>query len=252
MKQKGKVIKLSTRRGFRPSANACKVIVVIAAIVIALALAFVPNAYKVTIGGQMIGAVKDKEIINAAKETVIAQLEESYNAEVRFEEEPTVELYHAKKKDYIDQNYLVSCIRKGMNIVINFKEVYVDGESVGIIRSENELEQLKEELKHAYYGDRDVKVEFGKKVEVKDIYAKESDLTPMERLVNTCTKTTPKSITHTVQAGETLSGIADKYNTTMDSILKENGFKDGVVLQVGQTIQANTNEPLLPLNIIKD
>ena len=168
-----------------------------------------------------------------------------------FEEELEIERYRAKKQDYIDQTYLISCMRKDMDILIGFKEIFVEGKSIGIVSSADEVEELKNQLKKKYYGNEDVEVEFGKKVEVKDVFAKESDLISMDKLVQKCTTTTPKSITYTVQPGDTLSGIASKYNTTIDGIISANeGFTTQTVLRLGQEINANINEPMLSLNII--
>lgn len=224
---------------------------VIIAAIVGVLLTLLPNAYKISINGEFIGAIKDKKVIERAKDTVITQLKEQYKAEVQFEDELEIEKYKAKKKDYIDQTYLISCMRNRMDILIGFKEIFVEGKSIGIVASEEEVKELKNQLKKKYYGDKEVEVEFGKKVEVKDVFAKEENLISMEKLVQKCTTTTPKSITYTVVAGDTLSGIASKYNTSIDSILSANpGFTSQTVLQLGQEINANINEPLLPLSIV--
>ena len=253
IKKESKVIKLNDRRKFGFNSDKVAItIAVLVAMVIGVLLALRPNAYKISIDGKFIGAIKDKKVIEGAKETVMTQLQEIYNAEIKFKDELQVEKYRAKKKDYIDQNYLISCMRNQMEILIGFKEIFVEGESIGIVASEAEVEQLKQELKEKYYGDKAVQVDFDKKVEVKDVFAKEEDLIRMDKLVQKCIATTPKSITYTVQPGDSLSGIADRYNITMDSIISANaGFTKDVVLQVGQEIKANINEPKLPLKIVE-
>ena len=255
LRKSRKVIKLSRRRGIgnlTPDRSKVVIAVIVAAI-IGLLLVFMPNAYKVSINGEFIGAVKDKRVIEGAKDTVITQLQGIYNAEVKFEQELQIEHYRARKKDYIDQNYLVSTIRNKMEILIAFKEIFVEGTSIGIVASEEEVSTLKAELKKKYYGNREVQVEFDKKVEVKDIFAKEKDLISMDRLVQKCIATTPKAITYTVQVGDSLSSIADHYNITMDSIVAANeGFTKNSILQLGQEIKANINEPLLPLKVISE
>lgn len=251
IKRDKKVIKLGKRK-FSEDRRIMALAIIVAAI-IGLFLVLRPNAYKISMNGEFIGAIKNKKVIEGAKDTVITQLRNQYGAEVQFEKEIEVERYRARKKDYIDPNYLIASMRKKMDILIGFKEIFVEGESIGIVASEEEVEVLKEELKKRYYGKREVEVEFGKEVEVKDVFAKESDLVSMEKLVQKCTVTTPKSITYTVQPGDTLSGIASKYNTTIESIVSANassGFTSKTILQVGQVIKANINEPFLPLNIV--
>lgn len=252
IKRESNIIKLSRRRGLNVSSDRrVMTIAIIVAAVIGLLLAFMPNAYKISINGEFIGAIKDKKVIEGAKNTVITQLKGIYNADVKFEEELQVERYRARKKDYIDQNYLISSMRNKMDILIGFKEIFVDGESIGIVASEEDVATLKDELKRKYYQDKDVKVDFDKNVEVKDVFAKEEDLITMDKLVQKCTATTPKSITYTVQSGDSLSSIADRYNITMDSIISANpGFSKTTVLRVGQVINANINEPMLPLKLV--
>ena len=252
-----KVIKFNSARrkrslDLKPDRKIMVIAIVIAAL-LGIWLAFRPNAYEISINGEVIGAIKDIKVIEAAKETVITQLKTEYQSDVKFEDDLELRRYRAKKRDYIDPTYLISCMRNNMQILVGFKEIYVEGDSVGIISSEEELETLKEELKKKYYGEKVVKVEFGKKVELKDVFAKEADLVSMEKLVQKCTVTTPKSVDYEVQSGDTLSGIANKYNTTIDSIISANPeFTDEVVLRIGQAIKVNINEPLLPLTVVKE
>lgn len=252
-----KVIKISSarrRRSFNLQPDRrMMVIAVIIASLLGIWLAFRPNAYEISINGEVIGAIKELKVIEAAKETVITQLKSQYKSDVKFEDDLELRRYRAKKRDYIDPTYLISCMRNNMEILVGFKEIYVEDEPVGIITSEEELDTLKAELKKKYYGEKEVKVEFGKKVELKDVFAKEADLIPIEKLVQKCSVTTPKSISYEIQSGDTLSGIASKYNTTVDSIIAANPeFSDKVVLRIGQAIKVNINEPLLPLNVVNE
>lgn len=252
IKKDSKVIKLNPSKGLFGVDRRVMTIAIGVAVVIGLFLAFMPNAYKISMNGEFIGAIKDKKVIEGAKDTVISQLKNAYGTDVKFEQDLEIKRYRAKKKDYIDQSYLISCMRKKMGILIGFKELFIDGESVGIIASDADVETLKNELKKKYYGNREIEVAFAKTVETKDIFAKEDDLISMEKLVQKCATTTPKSITYTVQAGDTLSGIASKYNTTIESIISANeGFTNKTVLQLGQTINANINEAFLPLEIVE-
>lgn len=239
------------KRGIHIETDKRKMIIagVIAAI-IGIALAFMPNAYEISINGEVIGAIKELKVIEAAKDTVITQLKSEYQSDVKFEDDLELRKYRASKRDYIDPTYLISRMRNSMEILVGFKELYVEDEAIGILASSDQLDVLKDELKKKYYGDKEVKVAFGKKVELKDVFAKEADLIAMEKLVQKCSATTPKSIEYEVQTGDTLSGIASKYNTTVDGIIAANPeFTDKVVLRIGQKIKVNVNEPLLPLTI---
>jgi LysM repeat protein len=71
------------------------------------------------------------------------------------------------------------------------------------------------------------------------------DITPAPTLDIDATATAMLSIVrpqptvaalYTVQAGDTLSGLAERFNTTVDEIVAANGLTDPDALQPGQTI----------------
>lgn len=50
-------------------------------------------------------------------------------------------------------------------------------------------------------------------------------------------KKTSSPVTHTVKAGDTLSGIAFKYKTTVSALQKKNGIKNANTIRVGQKLK---------------
>lgn len=243
-----KVINLRQKKTSRPL-----IIAVAIGAIVGIGLVVAPNAYEIKINGEVIGAIKDKKVIEAAKETVITQLEGTYQSEVRFEEDLELRRYKAKKRDYIDPTYLISAMRNDMQILIGFKEIFIEDKSVGIVSSEDELEELKQQLEIRYYGKDIPNSEFGKEIELKEVFAKESDLISIDNLVKKCSVTTPKTIEYEVKAGDSLSAIASKYNTTVEMIIAANPeFGDSPTIVIGENIKVNINEPLLPVNIIQE
>lgn len=60
------------------------------------------------------------------------------------------------------------------------------------------------------------------------------------------TVTTPTTSTYTVKAGDTLSGIATKYKTTVAKLVSLNGLKDPDKLSVGQKLKVPAAKPAAP------
>lgn len=52
-------------------------------------------------------------------------------------------------------------------------------------------------------------------------------------------KKTSSPVTYTVKAGDTLSGIASKYKTTVSALQKKNGIKNANSIRVGQKLKIN-------------
>ena len=44
---------------------------------------------------------------------------------------------------------------------------------------------------------------------------------------------------HTVRSGDTLSGIAKKYHTTVKALCRLNGIKETTVLQIGKKLRVH-------------
>lgn len=250
-----KVIKISDRRRRGRTVrldNHMMRIAVAVGIGIGILLTFMPNAYQISIDGTVVGAIKDKKIIEHAKQTVEEQLKSEYGTNIQFEDDLVLKKYKANKKDYIQPEYLVTYMRKSMGILIQFKEILVEGQSIGIVATDKEVEELKAALKEKYYGDREVDVEFGKDVKIVDTFAKESELTSLDKLVDICSATTPKSVTYSVKAGDTLYGIALSLGISVDNLKSANPeLNDKTVLSIGDELKANIYEPLLPLKIIE-
>lgn len=55
-------------------------------------------------------------------------------------------------------------------------------------------------------------------------------------------------MSYTVKKGDTLSGIARKYNTTVEALASTNGIKNTNLIRVGQLLRIPTKETTKPVN----
>lgn len=249
-----KVIRFSKRKRLKLKGNK----LIIASLILigaaaGLLLAMLPNTYMISINDKEIGTIKDKQVIEQAKEVLIHNLKEEYKSNVKLEEDIQIKKVRGKKRDEITPEYLITYLRKNANILIEFKELKVDGKRIAVLRDEAELKVLKDLLKKEYYADADVKVDFAKEVTLTSIFAKESMLAKMEDLVEKCTETTPKVVEYEVQPGDTLSGIAYNLRTNIASILKENpGMTEQTPLKIGAKLKVRVDEPLLGVKIVNE
>lgn len=253
---RGKTIYLSNSRRRKKSFMQKIKLFMIAAVVVGgiagIVMAFLPNAYQVTVGGKVVGAVKQKSMIETGKEVVVKQLEEQYKTTVKLEEEPVIKKVHAKKKELITPEYLTSYMRANMNFQIELRELVVDDKKVAIIENEAALEDLKKKLEEEYFSEdlAGKKVEFTNKVELKKVFAKESDIVPMDKLVERCATTTEEKVEYEVVPGDTLWGITEKLGVTMLALETSNpGINER--LKIGSKVKATVDVPLLGLKVIE-
>lgn len=253
MRRKSKTIYLSNTKRRRNRANPKAILMGIIAIgaLGGTAFAFLPNAYAVSVDGEVIGYVDKKEYIDTALQTVEKQLENKYNTEVQIEGLDELKKVHASKKDMIDPNKLPSYLRENMDVTLKFQKLFVDGKEIAVIESEEVLDELKEELKDVYFDDKNVKAEFKNKVKLEEVYTTEDELVDMETLVDLCKKRQRKEVTYTVADGDTLWGIASKLGIDVQSLIDAN---EGVTpkLKIGQELKATVRIPVLGLELIEE
>lgn len=253
LSKKSKTIYLSSakRRRSKVTPKGLGLGIVGAGIILGVAFAFLPNAYQVSVGGEVIGVVSKKEYIDTALQTVEKQLETKYKTDVEIEGLDELKRVHAKKKDMIDPNNLPTYLRENMLVMIKFQKLIVDGKEVAIIESPATLDELKDELKEVYFKDKEVNAKFTNDVKLEEVYTTEDKLVDMEKLVDLCKKRQRKEVTYTVQQGDSLWGIASKFNLTVDDLI---GSNEGLTtnLKIGQEIKANVRVPVLGMEIIKE
>ncbi|MEG0579590.1 MAG: LysM domain-containing protein, partial [Niameybacter sp.] len=158
---------------------------------------------------------------------------------------------HAKKKDMIDPNNLPTYLRENMDITIKFQRLLVDGEEIAIIESPQTLDLLEDELKEAYFDDKDVNAKFSNDVKLEEVYTTEDKLVEMDTLVDLCKKRQRKEVVYTVAPGDSLWSIATKYNLSVEDLTDANeGLTNN--LKIGQEIKANVRVPVLGMELVKE
>lgn len=253
LSRKSKTIYLSgtKRRRAKKSPKAIIAGVLGIGILAGIAFSLIPNAYQISVKGEVIGFVDKKEYIGIALDTVETQLVNKYQTDIKIEGLDEVKKVRAKKKDIIDPNKLPSYLRENMDVTLKLQKLIVDGKEIAVIESEKVLEELKEELKKEYFDDENVKVKFANKVELEDVYTTEDQIVDMETLVDLCKKRQRKEVTYTVAPGDALWSIATKLGIDVQSLIDAN---EGVTstLKIGQELKATVRIPVLGLEVITE
>lgn len=218
---------------------------------VAIWLAFMPNAYQVTVKGQVVGALEKKEYVTTAVETVKTQLENTYNTKVTLEGVDEVKRVHASKKEMITPEYLASYVREHGDVQLELRALKIDGKQVGIVHSDAVVEELRQALTEEYFKDEALESQFTKPVTTAPILATEEDLMAFEDLVDMCTATTKQQVTYVVEAGDSLSKIASELKITVASLISANkGLTETTPLQIGQALKAEVKVPMLGIELI--
>ena len=120
--------------------------------------------------------------------------------------------------------------------------------------TEEELQNTaEEENTKQVTGDGLKEVEFTDRVEIVEAYVSEDEITPTEEAIDLVTKDTEKNQVYEVQAGDTLSVIANSHGLYVREVLALNeGLTENTVLQIGDEIIITVPEPELSVTTVEE
>lgn len=227
----------------------------IIAIIIGVVLVTRPNAYEVKVGEQVLGIVKSEQVPAESLEVVIASLKDKYKAEVRVVNEPQVNLIHASRKDLVTPDYLISQIKQHVDCEIQMIDFVVDGQSKGIFKNKEEVDQLIQKIIDKYIP-KDIKeikeAKLNASVDYKSVYATESQLADPDKVYEALTKTKEEGKIYTLVSGDNLWAIAEKNDMKVEEIIAINpGITEQTVLQIGQELNVKIDKPEVSVKIVE-
>lgn len=182
-----------------------------------------PYALQVQVDGQAVGYVANEMVFNSALETVQERINYAGTDKIEWKVEPTYSI--AVSQDLMNESDVVDAIMLSASDEISEgTALYLDGELTAICAEGDALEAYLEGLQQPYQDPEDptTSVTFNKEVELENgIYFNESfqDYEEIEEMLSGVQQA---QRVYTVQAGDTLWGIAQKNELTFKELCNLN------------------------------
>lgn len=214
------------------------------------------RGFDVYLGDNHIGTIRTEDLAHEAYHEVEEKLTNTYDMEVVLDKELTFEPTHAKDEELTEKNELVRNIERNINFKVTALEFFVDGESFGIFKSEDEINFVLDRIKEPFVNVIEsetrksvlTKVEFLENIEMKPVEVNYGDFVNEEemiQLVETIQQGKEEMRTHTVEVGESYWIIARMYETTVDELIEANPGQDPQKLKPGDEVNLFVPVPLL-------
>ncbi len=146
-------------------------------------------------------------------------------------------------------------LRLSGDSIAQLSGLYVDGEFVGAMETEADVQAVLDGLKEGRYDkdDPNQRAEFVQPVEiVEGLYPVSALAETGEELSAILTREVVPQLTHTVVAGDTLSAVARQYNITTAQLRQMNpAYAEENTLQVGDTLLVQRSQPRLQVMTVK-
>ena len=212
------------------------------------------TSYAVTVDGEYIGRVAEQEMVEKAIKTVETQGTRMLGTEFQVEGDVDYQFALTLKSDLNSQKEMEDYFYDQLDEVsteLRMYELMVNGESMGIVKNFDMLNQTLDDIKAQYVNENTVNAEFVEEVRIEPVYM--ADLVStigevQERLAENTTGET----TYTVVSGDTFNGIAHANDMAVSDLKVLNPDVNVNRLQIGDVLNVKEYIPKLSVRTVED
>ena len=237
-------------------------LVIAAAAFVYMKPVFFTDTRAILVDGKRFAFIKAKNMDSAEFNLLLqAKLKERYGKNVEINEKVELKPSHATKKS-ISTN--VDVVIANLCDVLSVKgecgAILVEGDRIALLKSTVEAEQVLKDVLDKYTPDpvdgdesKVVGVAFTADVKVEPYYADDESVLSSTQAYEMLTQTREEIYEYTVKAGDSFNGIANKFGTTEEEMLKINpdiNENNKTLLQIGQKIKVKTQVPVYGISTV--
>lgn len=202
---------------------------------------------QVTYDGQDLGIVSSRR----AAEKVVAELEDvtrattgdgGYTVDTAL---LTAETGVFPRRELISDDEFEETLSDTIGVVDYAYVLYVDGEKVVATTRSGALEDLLEQLKLGYETADTVNAYFVEDVDIRQEYVESSYVMNLGYIAEILNETKEGEVTYTVTSGDSYYSIAEKYDLSVEALMKLNPGYDPKILRVGDVLTISNAVPYL-------
>jgi len=210
--------------------------------------------YQVSFQGEPVGLVSSFEEYEQILEDVLQQAREQWDCDVSMNEE--VRVVRVSSWDAAETNPTVvkANIADSATYTTTGWALVVDGETVVFVDSQETAEDLIQ-LVTAHYTSSEtdfVSATIQEDVEIKQRPIQPELLMDKDSALSMLISGQEELSTYVVQRGDTLSGIARSYNTSIDRLRDANPNVDERAIQIGQVLNLETSSAILHVRTVEE
>jgi len=202
---------------------------------------------QVTYDGQDLGIVSSRR----TAEKVVAELEDvtrattgdgGYTVDTAL---LTAETGVFPRRELISDDEFEETLSDTLGVVDYAYVLYVDGEKVVATTRSGALEDLLEQLKLGYETADTVNAYFVEDVDIRQEYVESSYVMNLGYIAEILNETKEGEVTYTVTSGDSYYSIAEKYDLSVEALMKLNPGYDPKILRVGDVLTISNAVPYL-------
>lgn len=108
------------------------------------------NAYAVSVNGEVVATVKEKEEVKQAYEQIVTALKGKEGVDIAVNETLEIEAIHSRASEINSYDELVNVLNEAISYGVEAYEILVDGVSYAVVSSQEEADQILEAIAKSY------------------------------------------------------------------------------------------------------
>lgn len=213
------------------------------------------GAYIITCNGQELGGVKDKAILEKAKQKLTEKYRETYGSDIIVEGEFAFLPLRKENVQFLNEEQLAFKIEKSASLKAKAIAININGKDVAFAKNLETAQQILEDVKK-YYVDMVpgelVKVESPDAIKLEEKAVELEKILGDTELKQLLINGTPEFKEYEVARGDTLWAIAKKNGVSLEKLVEANPhLKSLDRLSPGDKIYLEERKPLLNFTVVK-
>ena len=205
------------------------------------------TSYAVTLDGDPVGVVADQSVVDQAIREVEQEGTSLLGYDYQVEGDLDYKFALTLKTDLTQEDEIEDYFYQQLNQVSDHLkkcEVLVDGQAIGVVKDEDALNDMLEELKAQYVNENTVESEFVENLSIDYVYAEDTVLTT-EEMRSALEANSTGETTYTVQKGDTFNAIAYANDMSVSDLKALNPDVDINRLMIGDVLNVKELVPVL-------
>lgn len=231
-------------------------LIIIVSTIIASGINYI-TGYEYSYNGRILGIVKNQEDVLKILDVVTLQLSKEHQTEVEIDKNLDIsfERVLSVNREIDDSEEVLKRLTYMQDMKVHAYALYINGNREAIFSTKKEAEEILEKVKTGYLNttgsSQYEEIGFAENITIEEIDTKLGRIQNSEDTLKKILTGAVASKVHTVEAGDTLSGIAKKYNVSSGTLIGSNPGINPERLSIGQEIILTQAVPLITVQTVE-
>jgi murein DD-endopeptidase MepM/ murein hydrolase activator NlpD len=214
---------------------------------------FATESYSILVDGEEVCKVRQQNLLEPTIKKIESDLEKTANLDLVIENKFEEVTSMAKDSEITSPDDLYNVLKSEINYSLLAYSIKVNGESVGIVETEYDAQNVITDVKSYFTKNVDqntiIEVSTAENVEVEQIKVDNSEIQKAEDVKNYIIRGTDKEEKYIVEQGDTYWTIAEYFNMALDDLISANPTSDSEHIQIGDELNLIVPKPFVNVQV---